>query len=88
MSAEENMPLARRFMETQIKGYLHEDKSRRHQPGGGNENKEKVFGYCDVSLQHDLIPRWPFHHLIKHALSLFHAPKSRTVLYVDPFASL
>ena len=54
MSAEENMSLACRFMEARIKGYLHEDKSRRHQPGGGNENKGKVCGYCYVRLQHDL----------------------------------
>jgi hypothetical protein len=67
----------------------HEEKTRRHQPGGGNENIGKVCRCCDVRPQRDLtIPRWPFRYPIEHPFSLFHAPKSRTVLYGDPFSSL
>jgi hypothetical protein len=32
----------------------HEEKNRRHQPGGSNENKGKVCRYCDVRPQRDL----------------------------------
>ena len=64
----------------------HEEKTRRHHLGGGNENIGKVCRCCDVRPQPDLtIPRWPFRYPIKHHLSLFHAPKSRTILYRDPF---
>jgi len=67
----------------------HEEKNRRHQPGGGNENKGKVCRCCYVRPQRDLtIPCWPFRYPIKHPFCLFRAPKSRTVLYVDPFPSL
>ena len=32
----------------------HEEKTRRHQPGGGNENIGKVCRCCDVRPQRDL----------------------------------
>jgi hypothetical protein len=50
----------------------HEEKTRRHQPGGGNENKGKVCRCCDVRPQRDLtIPRWPFRYPIKHPFPHF-----------------
>ena len=47
MSAEENMALARRFMEARVEGYLHEDKSRRHQPGAATRIEGK---YVDTVM--------------------------------------